>query len=230
MSGFVAVVDYGIGNLLSVRRALERCGAGVQVTGDPALIAQASRLVLPGVGAFADGMLGLRERGLVEPLQAFARGGRPFLGICLGMQLMFESSTEYGEHSGLGLVPGRVVEIPDADSDGARRKIPHIGWSQLLLPRSRSDWRGSVLARLEPDRRSVYFVHSFHALPASPEDLLAVCDYAGCEVTAAFARGNLCGCQFHPEKSGETGLAVLRAFLEVSPAMRESDDIQEVRE
>jgi glutamine amidotransferase len=209
MSKQVAVVDYGVGNLLSVRRALEHCGATVAVTSDPVELARADALVLPGVGAFADGMRGLRERGLVEPLQACARGGKPFLGICLGMQLMFELGREHGEHAGLGLVAGSVEAIPAA----ARRKIPHIGWAELQLSAPRADWRGSVLAGATPGASSVYFVHSYHAVPRDSADLLAVCDYAGFAVTAAISRGNLHGCQFHPEKSGEAGLGIVRGFL-----------------
>lgn len=215
MSGHVAVVDFGAGNLLSVRRALEKCGANVMVTGDAAAIAAADRLILPGVGAFADCMRGLRERGLVDPLVAYAHSGRPFLGICVGMQMLFERSTEHGEHAGLGLLAGCVKEIPGTSADGTQRKIPHIGWSSLRLPSGRDSWTGSVLAGLTPDRDAVYFVHSYHAVAGEPKDMLAVCDYGGIPVTAAVARGNLQGCQFHPEKSGEAGLGIIRTFLEL---------------
>ena len=213
----VAVVDYGVGNLLSVRRAFEHCGAGVDVTSDPAAIRAAPRVVLPGVGAFADGMAALRRAGLDEVVLQVARRGVPLLGICLGMQMLFEASEEFGTTAGLGLIPGEVVQVPDSDLEGAAQKIPHIGWSGLLLPDGRASWAASLLADVRPGE-AVYFVHSFMATPASPDDRLADCSYGGQAVSAAVARGNVMGCQFHPEKSGEVGLRILRRFLRVTPA------------
>lgn len=209
----VTVVDYGVGNVLSVRRALERCGATVVVKADAEDIARSEHLVLPGVGAFGKGMEELARRGLIEPLMSFARNGTPFLGICLGMQLMFEESSEHGTHRGLGFLRGRVVPIQTDPMGEVRRKIPHIGWGALRRPPGARDWGGTILADAVPGQTSVYFAHSYHAQPAAQEDVLAVCDYAGFAVIAAVARGNLWGCQFHPEKSGEAGLAILRRFL-----------------
>ena len=211
MSGVVTVVDYGIGNLYSVRRALECCGAEVRLTADRALIAAADRLVLPGVGAFADGMSGLRERGLVDPIREFAASGRPLLGICLGMQMLASVSEEFGSHQGLAIIPGRVVAVPASTIAGERHKIPNIGWRELH-PAPDADWSRTALASTAPGR-SVYLVHSFHFVPDDPRHLLAYCDYGGYQITAAIGSGRIIGCQFHPEKSAAVGLAVLARFL-----------------
>jgi glutamine amidotransferase len=208
----VTVVDYGVGNLFSVRRALEHCGADVCLTSDPGRVAASSRLVLPGVGAFADGMRGLRERGLVEPIRAYAARGGRFLGICLGMQMMLEVSEEFGEHEGLGIMPGRVVPVPATTADGRRHRVPHIGWGDLRRADPARGWQGTLLAAV-PEGASVYFVHSFTAQPDREEHRLADCDYDGRRLAAVVGTGEVCGCQFHPEKSGETGLRIIRAFL-----------------
>lgn len=212
MSAAVVVVDYGLGNLLSVSRALEHVGASVTITDSPVEIGRARRVILPGVGAFSDGMNGLHERGLVEVLQRYGASNRPLLGICLGMQLLFDASEEFGQHEGLGLVRGRVVAIPATGQDDKAHKIPHIGWNELVKPDSRSRWEGTVLAGVPPGS-GVYFVHSFAADPKDPRDRLADCYYDGRQVSAAVNSGALSGCQFHPEKSGEIGLHVLRNFL-----------------
>lgn len=211
MTRAVTIVDYGSGNLLSVARALERCGANVRLSGDPQEIASAERIVLPGVGAFADGMSGLRVRGLIEPLVAHAASGRPLLGICLGMQMLATASEEFGVNEGLGLIPGRVVAIPTRSVEGRPIKIPHIGWNELI-PAPDADWRGSVLEGTGPGT-AVYLVHSFHVLPENPDHLLAQCLHGGHPLTAAIRSGSVMGCQFHPEKSGEAGLAILAQFL-----------------
>lgn len=208
----VTVVDYGIGNLLSVSRAFEKCGAEVAVTDDPAAIASAERVVIPGVGAFADGVAELDRRGLVAPIRRFAAEGRPLLGICLGMQLLFGVSEEFGMHEGLGLIPGRVVAIPNAKAKGGWRKTPHIGWNELCLPPGRDDWKGTILQDV-PLFSAMYFVHSFTVVPDDPAARLADCDYEGTTISAAVQAGKVAGCQFHPEKSGETGLRVIRNFL-----------------
>jgi len=213
MSGIpVLLVDYGVGNLLSVSRALQAAGGAVEQTGDPARIAAAERVVLPGVGAFGGCMDELRKRALVEPVRAYASSGRPLLGICVGMQLLFDSSDEFGHQDGLGLLPGIVSAIPDRTETGVRRKIPHIGWNALRPPDGRNAWSAGILADTKPGD-AVYFVHSYAARPANPADLLAVADYEGFSVTAAVGRGAIAGCQFHPEKSGPVGLAMLRRFL-----------------
>lgn len=211
MSNRVTVVDYGIGNLFSVGRALEHCGAEIEFSSAPEAIAGAARLVLPGVGAFADGMQGLRDRGLVEPLRAYAASGRPLLGICLGMQMLASVSEEFGEHEGLGLIPGRVQAVPATDTQGRPHKIPHIGWSALRLPPG-ARWAGSPLCDTPPGS-AVYLVHSFAVVPDDPIDRLADCDYGGHAIAAAIRRDNVVGCQFHPEKSGTVGLNILARFL-----------------
>jgi glutamine amidotransferase len=206
----VVLVDYGVGNLLSVSRALEACGGAVEQTGDPARLMQAERAVLPGVGAFGGCMEALARHRLVEPVQAYAKAGGKLLGICVGMQLLFETGEEFGRHQGLGLLPGTVGPIPDLNDAGSRRKIPHIGWN-ALHPAGTGAWDG-ILADTKPGQ-SVYFVHSFAARPARPGDLRAVADYDGYDVAAVVGHGSVVGCQFHPEKSGPVGLGMLRRFL-----------------
>lgn len=207
----VTVVDYGIGNVFSVGRALERCGAEPVLSADPRSIEAATRLVLPGVGAFADGMRGLHERGLVEPIRRYAASGRPLLGICLGMQMLAEVGEEFGEHEGLGLIAGRVRPVPAVDVEGRSHKIPHIGWSPLMPALGRS-WQGSILAGTAPGT-AAYLVHSFAVEPDDPACRLADCLYGGHRVTAAVQLDNVSGCQFHPEKSGDAGLRILARFV-----------------
>ena len=208
----VTVIDYGMGNLLSVCRALEHCGAEVLVTASPLVLDGAECLVLPGVGAFADGMMGLSSGGFLGPIRKYSRTRRPFLGICLGMQMMLEASEEFGVHEGFGLIPGNVVAIPPTGMDGKPHKIPHIGWNDLLPPTPETDWKETILAGITPGTE-VYFVHSFSVVPATLEHRLANSDYDGRVISAAVKCGNLYGCQFHPEKSGEAGLRILKNFL-----------------
>lgn len=208
----VAVIDYGVGNLLSVRRGLEHCGAEVTVTADPDVILAAPRIVLPGVGAFADGMTELRRLGLDAVVRDVARKGIPLLGICLGMQMLLDESEEHGTTAGLGLIPGRVVPVPSSTADGRLQKIPHIGWNALFLPPGRKNWEHTLLQDIRPGE-SVYFVHSYMASPINTGYRIADCLYGGLPVSAAIGSGNIFGCQFHPEKSGEIGLKLLRRFL-----------------
>lgn len=214
MKPLVTVIDYGIGNLFSVRRALEHCGANVEVTGDPATIAAAGRLLLPGVGAFADGMHSLTESGLAQVVSDYAATGRPLLGICLGMQMLADKSEEFGEHPGLGIIPGKVAAIPATGRDGRKHKIPHIGWASLALPEGLNNWDGTILQGLQPGD-AVYLVHSYHLEVADASQRLADCYYNGRRITAAVRKGNVYGCQFHPEKSGEIGLSILRQFIAI---------------
>lgn len=207
----VSLIDYGIGNVYSVQRALETCGAEVVFVSDAAGIDSASHLVLPGVGAFADGMKGLRERGLIGPLRRYTAAGRPLLGICLGMQMLASVSEEFGEHEGLGVIPGRVTAIPSVSVAGRSHKIPHVGWS-ALAPATDADWHDTPLQDTSIGT-SVYLVHSYHVIPDNACHLLATCDYGGHAITAAISAGNVHGCQFHPEKSGNEGLRILSAFI-----------------
>jgi len=210
MSPSVVVLDYGVGNLLNMVRALEHCGAAVRVAErGGASLANASRLVLPGVGAFGDGMAELRARGLDELVLRHAQTGRPFLGICVGMQMLFDVSEEMGEHPGLGLLAGRVKAVPAVGADGRAHRIPHIGWKAL---EPRRDWQGTLLSDTQPGER-VYFVHSYAPVPDHEEVRLADTDYDGVNICAAVMRGNLYGCQFHPERSASPGLHMLRRFL-----------------
>lgn len=198
----IAIVDYGMGNLHSVGKAVERLGYEGFVTGDEAQILAADGVILPGVGAFGDAMEHLRATGLDRVVRTVAASGTPLLGICLGMQLLFAESEEYGRNEGLGLLPGKAVRF--AGTEGY--KVPHMGWNRLAFRQPESP----LLQGLEEGH--VYFVHSFHVLPEQPEDLLAVTDY-GHPVTAIVGRANVLGMQFHPEKSGALGMALLRNFL-----------------
>ena len=199
----VGIIDYGVGNLFSLQSSFRAIGVEAFVSGDAEELARADRLVLPGVGAFEDAARKLRESGLDAFVRQQAAAGKPLLGICLGMQLLFEKSYEYGEHEGLGLLKGQVV--PMAGRIPEDLKIPHMGWNRLEVT-------GGKL--LQPvDGQYVYFVHSYFA-SGCEASLAAVTDY-GIPITAAVEQGNIFGCQFHPEKSGNTGLAILRTFCEV---------------
>ena len=208
----VTVIDYGVGNLLSVQRGFERCGARVTLTSDPDLILAADRVVLPGVGAFANAMQALGELGLIPVIHELARQKVPLLGICLGMQLLLEESEEFGITPGLGLIPGRVIQIPHHTLSGELQKIPHIGWNTLQLSNANSQWQNTFLQNNCPGE-AVYFVHSFMASPDHLADRIADCLYGGHKISAAISRDRIMGCQFHPEKSGEVGLRILRGFL-----------------
>ena len=198
----VAIIDYGVGNLFSLRCSLEKLGADVVVTGDRKIIANADRVILPGVGAFRDARQKLRDTGLDTLVCDLAAKGKPILGICLGMQLLFEKSYEFGEYDGLGLLKGSVRPLRGVIP--ADYKIPQIGWNALRF-RKESD-----LFRYIKNGDYVYFVHSFYAADCD-DSLIADCEY-GADVTAAVQKGNVYGCQFHPEKSGDVGLSILRAF------------------
>jgi imidazole glycerol-phosphate synthase subunit HisH len=208
----VAVIDYGLGNLLSVRRGLEHCGATVTVTSDPDTILSAPRVVLPGVGAFAHGMAELRSQGLDVIVRKVAKQGNILLGICLGMQMLLDESEEFGKTEGLGIISGSVVPVPSTTTNGLSQKIPHIGWNGLVLPQDFERWDGGLLQEISPGS-SVYFVHSFMAVPNNPKHCIANCLIGGNLVPAIIGRDNVYGCQFHPEKSGTVGLEILRRFL-----------------
>jgi len=200
----IAIIDYGVGNLFSLRSSFAAIGHEAVVTGDPAVLAAADRLILPGVGAFGDAADKLRETGLDKVVTDLAKAGKPILGICLGMQLLFDKSYEFGEHAGLGLIRGEVVPMEGKLDPGL--KIPHIGWNQLKFTRP-----CSLFSRIQ-DGDYMYFVHSFYA--AGCDDALIATTEYGITMTAAVASGNVYGCQFHPEKSGSAGLNILRAFAE----------------
>ena len=202
----IAIIDYGVGNLFSLCSSLKSIGAEAVVTPDPDTIRKADRIILPGVGAFADAAAKLRATGLDQVLMEKAAKGKPVMGICLGMQMLFEESHEYGIHKGLGLIPGRVV--PMEGYVPADLKIPHIGWNPLILKGEQKH----PLLRYVNEGDCVYFVHSYFA--TDTDAVIATAEY-GRELTAAVAHGNVMGCQFHPEKSGAVGLSILKAFCEL---------------
>ncbi len=223
----IALIDYGIGNLRSVQKALEHVGAQVELTSDPDVIARAEKVVLPGVGAFGDGMKGMRERGLVEVVKEVIRVGTPLLGICVGMQLLFEEGEEMGQHAGLGILPGHVKRFPEGSNGGAlgesvrtggqatavevvrvkqTLKVPQTGWNEIVVRQP------SVLFKDLLAGSFAYFNHSYYC-DASPEDTLATTDY-GLDFPSIVGRGRVYGIQFHPEKSQSVGLRLLRNFVE----------------
>lgn len=212
MNRLVTIVDYGMGNLLSVAKALEHCGADVRVSNKYDHVRNADLLILPGVGAFANAMLELKRQNLDTAIKEFALTERPFLGICLGMQLMFERSEEFGSHPGIGLLPGSVVAVERTDAEGNQHKIPHIGWAAISPPVTHNRWHDSILKNTA-DNAEFYFVHSFTAVPAVTDHRLADTYYGGRLISATVKSGNLYGCQFHPEKSGKEGLKIIKSFL-----------------
>lgn len=202
----IAIIDYGVGNLFSLSSSLRYLGLETTVTADAQTLRQADRIILPGVGAFADAIEKLRSTGLVGTIREQAAEGKPLLGICLGMQLLFDKSYEYGEHEGLGLVPGQVVPLAERLPEGL--KVPHIGWNRLQILK-----KEDPLFRYSGDEDYVYYVHSYYA-DGCAESTLAVSEY-GIPVTGVVRAGSVIGTQFHPEKSGEAGLRLLQAFSEL---------------
>ena len=204
----IAIIDYGVGNLFSLKSSFAAIGAETVVTGDPEAIKNADKLILPGVGAFGDAAELLRKDGLDKLVCEEASNGKPLLGICLGMQLLFDYGLEYGRHEGLGLIPGSVRPI--ADYIPAELKIPHIGWNALHFPAGKP---ANPLFKYIQEGDCVYFVHSFCGVDCT-DSIIATAEY-GADLTAAVARDNVYGVQFHPEKSGNVGLNILRAFCEL---------------
>ena len=201
----IAIIDYGVGNLFSLRSSFAAIGEEAVVTSDAAVISRADRLILPGVGAFEDAAKKLSDSGMAEVVKREARSGKPIMGICLGMQLLFEKSYEYGEHEGLGLIGGSVRPI--ADVIDKELKIPHIGWNRLIVKKQ------SPLFKYLSDGDCVYFVHSYYATDCE-DAVTATAEYSA-ELTASVEKDNVYGCQFHPEKSGDVGLKILKAFCEI---------------
>ena len=202
----IAIIDYGVGNLFSLKCSFESIGADICVTSDPDVIAKADRIILPGVGAFEDAAKKLRDSGLDKVIKKECANGKPLLGICLGMQLLFERSFEYGEHEGLGLVSGSIRPISDViDAD---LKIPHIGWNALHFGNKKDE-----LFKYLNEGDFVYFVHSYYGADCD-DSVIATTEYSA-ELTAAVRNKNVCGVQFHPEKSEKVGLSILKAFCEI---------------
>ena len=207
----ITMIDYGASNIRSVQKAFEYVGATVQLTDDPAVVARATRLVVPGVGAFGTGMAALRARGLDNAIRASVGRGTPLLGICLGMQFLFDESNELGHHTGLGLIPGRVIRFhfDEAGAVAARLKVPHVGWNQI-----EHDGSHPLLKEI-PDNAHAYFVHSYYCAPFDWGVVIAQTQY-GRPFPSIVGRGNIVGIQFHPEKSQRVGLQLLRNFVELT--------------
>lgn len=206
----VAIIDYGAGNIKSVENAMKFLGQEAELTADPETILKAGHIILPGVGAFGDAMARLRESGMDKVIREAAARGIPFLGICLGLQLLFESSEESPGAKGLGILPGKIVRIPDGISeDGRKRKIPQIGWNDISYPNPGRLFKGV------PEHSYVYFVHSYYLQAADPSIVTATTEY-GALIHASVEKDNVFACQFHPEKSEKVGMQILKNFLEVS--------------
>jgi len=205
----IAIIDYGMGNLRSVQKGFERIGFAAEVTADPARLLAAEKIVLPGVGAFRDCIHNLEQGGFVEPILQVISEGRPFLGICLGLQLLFSESEEFGLHKGLGVIPGRVVRFPEGmQEQGEKLPVPHMGWNQISLKAETPLFEGIQ------DNSNVYFVHSYYVKPDDPTAIAATCSY-GLEFCAAIRKDNVMATQFHPEKSQGIGLRMLKNFAEM---------------
>ncbi len=210
----VAIIDYGVGNLFSVNKAFSRIGIDSFITSDPVEIMDSTRVVLPGVGAFGNGMRKLVEAGLEVVVKEAASSGKPLLGICLGAQLLFENSQEFGKTSGLGIIKGEVIEIPKKSKTEDNIRVPHIGWNSLIYSGGTASTKGTILESIQ-EMSMTYFVHSYMLNPTNPAHRLADVDYHGLHIAAVIQENNIVGTQFHPEKSGETGLKLLRNFCEI---------------
>jgi len=208
----IGLIDYGMGNMHSIAKALEHVGGDVSLVSEPAQLADCDRIVLPGVGAFRDCIGTLEAKGLDLAIKAFAASGKPFLGICLGMQVMMNVSHEFGNYHGLGLIPGAVKPFPESHPERGF-KIPHMGWNDVIISSEKP--AHPVIAPLKGQQ--VYYVHSYYCAPENPDHLLAACSYGDYPFAAAIGRDNIVGVQFHPEKSQRAGLALLEAFLQWQP-------------
>jgi glutamine amidotransferase len=204
----IVIVDYGVGNIHNAIRAFKKFCPNTRLSGNPKIILQADALVLPGVGSFESGMQGLKKRNLIDPIKEFTASGRPIIGICLGAQLLLSTGYEFGTHSGLGITLGQVEKFPESGNV----KIPHIGWGKIYPPKN-TEWKDTILENV-PKNSSMYFVHSYNLNPDSKDDVLAKAIYGGYEFCAAIKKGNIYGCQFHPERSGEIGLSIIKNFVE----------------
>lgn len=214
MNTKITLLDYGMCNLLNVARAFEYCGAEVLITEDRAVAKNANKLIVPGVGAFADSMEEITSRGFDDVIRRFVDTDRPFLGICVGMQMLFDSSEEFGYSEGLGILAGSVKSIPARCSNGELQRIPHIGWNKLTYPvGKKSPWKNTILCCIDGKDPAVYFVHSFSASPVDETVRLADVIYGGHRLCSAVQKNNLMATQFHPERSGEIGLDIIRQFI-----------------
>ncbi len=205
----VVIIDYGMGNLFSVKLACEKVGLDVLISSDKAEILKASALILPGVGAFGDAMNNLKKLNLDSAIKEFIDSGKPFLGICLGMQLLMTQSEEFGVHDGLDIIKGKVVKISSLED-----KVPQVGWNKILKVSSSKDWQDTLLSGLS-EGDYMYFVHSFYVLPSDKEVILSETNYAGLDYCSSLQSKNVFACQFHPEKSGEKGLIIYKNLVDL---------------
>ena len=210
----VTIMDYGIGNLLSVSRAIEECGAKAIITDSSQDISNADFLILPGVGNFSVAIKELRKNGFEEAILNYCLKERPLLGICLGMQMLFDSSEEQGFHKGLSIIAGSVKPIPNVNQKGLRNKIPHIGWAPIKV-NFKSNFVNEQLLNKNQEGKFFYFIHSFQGYTDNPEECIATTNYNDIEITAVIRKGLIVGCQFHPEKSGINGIDFLNNFLNI---------------
>ena len=208
----ITIVDYGCGNILNLVRAIQFLGYEVEATHDNKKIINSSYVILPGVGAFGNAMKQIEKYNLRNTILGYAKSDKPLLGICLGMQILLTVSYEFGTHKGLGLIEGEVIKISNAKSKEI--KIPHIGWNELYPNNGKKEWKNKILNN-SLIGKSFYFIHSFVCLTKNPNSTIAVCNYSGISIPAIVSVGNIFGCQFHPEKSAESGLSILKNFCEI---------------
>ena len=206
----VSIIHYGLGNLRSVVKAFDKINIPSKIIKTPEEIEYANYLILPGVGAFEDGINGLKERNLVNPIKKYVKVGKPLFGICLGMQLLMTESEEFGLHKGLNLIDGKVINL--RSTQNRSYKVPHVGWSQLLIQKDKN-WRDTILSNIS-EKSEVYFVHSFY-VEAENKNTLAITEYGGKKICAVIQKGNITGCQFHPEMSGKIGLKIYKNFCKI---------------
>ena len=206
----IAIIDYGLGNLFSISQACERVGLDPLITADINLIEQADGLILPGVGAFGDAMSGLKANNLIDPLYSYVKSGKPFLGICLGMQLLFSESEEFGLHSGLDLINGKIIKFPKTNSKGEIIRVPQIQWNQIHK-NTNENWENSPLKKVS-EGAYMHFVHSYYAVPENEKTVLSYSEYEGVRYASAVKKGNIIGIQYHPEKSGKEGIQIYQSW------------------
>lgn len=204
----IAIIDYGLSNLYSISKALECFTDNIVITDELSVMNLADAMVLPGVGAFAEGMKGLEMRGLTQGIRDFANSGKPILGICLGAQLFLSKGYEFGIFDGLGIIRGEVIKFPEIKD----AKIPHIGWNKIYS--TNNQWDKTIFDRIDQNA-NMYFVHSYVLKPQDEENIFALTEYGGCEFCSVVRKGNIYGCQFHPEKSGEQGLTIIKNFIQI---------------
>lgn len=209
----IVIVDYGLGNLYSIEQACIHVGFSPIISGNEADIIDADYLILPGVGAFGVAMQSLKETGLIDPIKAYAKSGKPLMGVCLGMQLLFNESEEFGNHQGLGFIEGKIAKFP-ASIGGQKTRIPNIGWHKIYPPKNVS-WENTPLKDIDEQKDHVYYIHSYYAEPVNEVSVLCLSTYNGFEYASGVRHDNIWGFQFHPEKSGEEGLTIYKRFLEI---------------